>query len=337
MDGQGRPSRASHASPAVLRGMKMVEVPIPKEKWSGKIGTVTIGNSPAEGGSRSAPIMLGGGSGMPFLSYEGLGHKQRLAGEVLDYTEGVPELSIAAFSDVANDPVAWAARWKELGADMICLKLRSLDPEGKDAPAEDAVATVLSVLKAVDLPLMVYGGGNTEKDANAMELVSNACAGERVLLGQAEENAYKSISAAATANGHALIAYSNLDVNLAKQMNILLADFGTKLENVVMDPLMAALGVGLEYSYSVNERIRLAALMGDRMLQTPMCCDLTSSWETREATEENAAWGDAEERGAWWEATTGLAALLSGADLLIVRHPRSLEILKDAIEELRGE
>ena len=131
-----------------------------------------------------------------------------------------------------------------------------LDPEGKDAPAEDAVATVLSVLTAVDLPLMVYGGGNTEKDANAMELVSNACAGERVLLGHAEENAYKSISAAATANGHALIAYSNLDVNLAKQMNILLADFGTKLENVVMDPLMAALGVGLEYSYSVNERIR---------------------------------------------------------------------------------
>lgn len=315
----------------------MVEVPIPKEKWSGKIGTVAVGGTPAEGGSRSSQLMLGGESGMPFLSYEGLGHRQRLAGEVLDSTDGVPELSVAPFGEVASDPVAWAQRWKELGADMICLKLRSLDPEGRNASVEDAVATVKDVLKAVDLPLIVYGGGNQEKDAQAMEAVSNACAGERVLLAHAEENAYKSIAAAATANGHGLIAYSNLDVNLAKQMNILLADFGTKLDNVVMDPLMAALGMGLEYSYSVNERIRLAALMGDRMLRTPMCCDLTSAWEAREATEENAAWGDPAERGAWWEATTGLAALVSGADLLIVRHPRSLEILKDAITELRGE
>lgn len=320
-----------------MRGMKMVDVPVPKEKWSGKIGTVAVGSSPAEGGSRSSRLMLGGESGMPFLSYEGLGQRQRLAGEVLDSIDGTPEMSIALFGDAVNDPVAWALRWKELGVDIICLKLRSLDPEGKNASIEDAVQTVLDVLKTVDLPLIVYGCGNQEKDAHAMEAVSNACAGERVLLANAEENAYKSISAAATANGHGLIAFSNLDVNLAKQMNILLADFGTKLDNVVMDPLMAALGMGLEYSYSVNERIRLAGLMGDRMLQTPMCCDLTSSWETREATEENEAWGDATERGAWWEATTGLAALVSGADLLIVRHPRSLEILQDAIAELRGE
>jgi len=183
----------------------------------------------------------------------------------------------------------------------------------------------------------VYGCGSEEKDPHALEAISNACAGERLLLGQAEENSYKSISAAATANRHALIAFSNLDVNLAKQMNILLADFGTKLDNVTMDPLMAALGMGLEYSYSVNERIRLAALMGDRMLQAPMTCDITASWEAREATEEDARWGDAAERGAWWEATTGLAALMSGADLLIVRSPRAMEVLQDAIDELRGE
>ncbi|NLK25979.1 MAG: acetyl-CoA decarbonylase/synthase complex subunit delta [Euryarchaeota archaeon] len=315
----------------------MVEVPVPQEKWSGKIVTVALGNTPEEGGSRSSKLMLGGETGMPFLSFEGLGHRQRLAGEVLDDIEGITEVSIAPFIDVAEDPAAWAKKWAELGADVICLKLRSTNPEGKDASPEDAVRTVQDVLEAVDLPIIVYGCGSEEKDAKTMEAVSNACAKERVLLGQAEEGAYKSISAAATVNGHGIVAYSNLDVNLAKQMNILLADFGVKLENVLMDPLMAALGMGLEYSYSVNERIRLAALMGDRMLQAPMLCDLTSAWETREATEENDAWGDVTERGAWWEATTGLAALLSGADLLIVRHPRCLEILQDAITELRGE
>jgi len=314
----------------------MVEVPVPKEKWSGKIGTVELGGKPEQGGSRSH-MMLGGGMGMPFLSYEGLGQRQRLAGEVIDDTDGVPALSIAPFGDVVNDPAAWAKRWVELGADAICLKLRSTNPEGRDASPEDAVRTVKAVLDAVRVPVIVYGSGSEEKDLRTLEAVSNACAGERLLLAQAEENTYKGISAAATANGHAVIAFSNLDVNLAKQMNILLADFGMKLDNVVMDPLMAALGMGLEYSYSVNERIRLAALMGDRMLQTPMVCDLTAAWETREATEENEAWGDAAERGAWWEATTGLAALVSGADLLIVRHPRSLEILRDAVTELRGE
>jgi acetyl-CoA decarbonylase/synthase complex subunit delta len=103
-----------------------------------------------------------------------------------------------------------------------------------------------------------------------------------------------------------------------------------------MDPLMAGLGMGLEYSYSVNERIRIAALMGDRMLQAPMLCDITPSWEAREATEESDQWGEAEERGTWWEATTGLAALMSGADLLVVRSPRSAAILQDAITDLRG-
>jgi len=105
---------------------------------------------------------------------------------------------------------------------------------------------------------------------------------------------------------------------------------------VLMDPLMACLGMGLEYSYSVNERIRIAALMGDRMLQVPMLCDVTSSWEAREATEENALWGEAGERGAWWEATTGLAALVSGAEILIVRSPEAMGILREAIDGLRG-
>jgi acetyl-CoA decarbonylase/synthase complex subunit delta len=314
----------------------MVEVPIPREKWSGKIGSVRLGSAPSDGGSRQA-VEVGGAAGMPFLSYEGLSKRQLLAGEIVDDPSLLTEMAVRSFGDAVRDPAEWAKKWvEEFHADLVCLKLRGTNPEGLNTSPEDAARTVMSVLKAVSVPVIVYGCGQEEKDARTMEAVSNACAGERLLLGQAEETSYKTISAATMANRHALVAFSNLDINLAKQMNILLADFGVKLDNVVMDPLMAGLGMGLEYSYSVNERIRIAALMGDRMLQAPMLCDITSSWEAREATEENMQWGEAEERGTWWEATTGLAALMSGADLLIVRSPRSMVVLREAIDGLRG-
>ena len=313
----------------------MVEVPVPKEKWSGKIGAVTLGPS-SEGAGRAA-MPVGGETGMPFLSYEGLGHRQLIVGEVLDDTSDAIELAVRPFGAAINDPAEWAKKWvEEYKADLVCLRLRSTNPEGKDASPEEAVRTVKRVLEAVKVPVMVYGCGHEEKDARTMEAVSNACASERLVLGHAEETAYKTISAAAMSNHHALVAYSNLDINLAKQMNILLSDFGVKLDNVLMDPLMAGLGMGLEYSYSVNERIRLAALMGDRMLQVPMLCDVTSAWEARESMEENALWGDEVERGKWWEATTGLAALMSGADLLIVRSPLAAMVLQEAIDGLRG-
>jgi acetyl-CoA decarbonylase/synthase complex subunit delta len=314
----------------------MVEVPIPREKWSGKIGTVQLGASPAGGGSRQA-LEVGGAAGMPFLSYEGLSKRQLLAGEVIDDPTLLTELAVRSFGDAVKDPAEWAKKWvSEFHADLICLKLRSTNPEGMNASPGDAARTAISVLRAIGVPVIIYGCGQEEKDAKTMEAISNACAKERVLLGQAEEAAYKTISAAAMANHHALVAFSNLDINLAKQMNILLSDFGVKLDNVVMDPLMAGLGMGLEYSYSVNERIRIAALMGDRMLQAPMLCDITASWEAREATEANMQWGEVEERGTWWEATTGLAALMSGADVLVVRSPKSMAVLRDAIDGLRG-
>jgi acetyl-CoA decarbonylase/synthase, CODH/ACS complex subunit delta len=233
--------------------------------------------------------------------------------------------------------VEWARRWvEEFEADLVCVKLKSTSQEGLARSPEETVETVRKVLHAVRVPLIVYGCGQEETDARTLEAVSAAFGGERLLLGQAEEGAYKTISAVTMANRHAVVAFSNLDINLAKQMNILLTDFGIKLDNVAMDPLMAGLGMGLEYSYSVNERIRIAALMGDRMLQVPMLCDVTSSWEAREATEEDPRWGDAEERGTWWEATSGLAALMSGADLVVVRSPLSLKLLHQAIDELRG-
>ncbi len=315
----------------------MAEVPVPKEKWSGKIGTVTLGATAEEGGSRSGKVTLGGETGMPFLSYEGaMPNRPLLAGEVLDCPGELPEQVKKEFGGATDDPVTWAKAWVSRGADLVCLKLHSTNPEELNCSPDEASQTVLRVLRAVEGPLIVYGSGHEEKDAKVMEAVSNIAPKERLLLGHAEETAYKSISAAAMANDHAIISFANLDVNLSKQINILLTDFGTRKDRIVLDPLFASLGMGLEYSYSVMERIRLAALMGDSMLQVPLLCDTTSAWKAKEASEELEGLDGLEERAIWWEATTAMAALLAGADVLIMRSPRAAGIVRRAMDELKG-
>lgn len=314
-----------------------MEVPVPKEKWTGSIGEMELGASQEKGGSRR-PLRLGGNRGLPFLSFEDPARRTvALAGFVADSLEDVPSPIRKAFGEAVNDPANWAAAWKEKGADLICLHLTSTNPEERDASPEDAASTVIKVMKAVELPLIVYGSGHAEKDAKVLEKVGEMAKGERLLLGHAEEGGYKSVAAAAMANGHAVIGFSNLDINLAKQIVILLTDYGVGRGDVFIDPLMAALGMGLEYSYSVNERIRISALSGDTMLQVPMICDCTSSWKAREASDDVPHAGDTLERGVWWEGTTALAALISGADVLVLGHPEAMDIARDAVRGLRGE
>ncbi|HTY47554.1 MAG TPA: acetyl-CoA decarbonylase/synthase complex subunit delta [Methanomassiliicoccales archaeon] len=316
----------------------MVEVPIPKEKWTGKIGSVTLGATHEKGGTRSKQLLVGGEGGMPFLSYESLMHNRPLiAGEVIDKPTDLQPQVLEELGEAAKDPVAWAKKWvEENHADLVCLKLHSTNPEEENRSPEEAARTVRAILDAVPVPLIVYGSGHEEKDAKVMEAVSNVGPKERLLLGHAEESAYKSISAAAMSNYQAIISFSNLDINLAKQINILLTDFGVKKEQIVTDPLMASLGTGLEYTYSVMERIRLAALMGDGMLQVPLLCDTSSAWKAKEASEDIEGHDGLKERAIWWEATTGLAALLAGADILIVRSPSAAKILRAGIDELLG-
>ncbi len=279
--------------------------------------------------------MAGGDQGMPFLSLdEGFQGPRLLAGEVVDDASAFPEELLAVFDGATEDPARWAAAWKELGADLICLRLLSTDPETGGASPEDAVETVKAVYAASELPLIVYGCGNPERDAATLSAVAEAMAGCRLLLATVEEDHYKTVSAAAMAHGHAVLAFSNLDINLAKQMNILLSDFGVDRKDIVMDPLYAPLGMGLDYSYSVNERIRLAALSGDRMLQCPIISDASAAWDVGDATSDDPELGDILARGSNWEIVTGLSALLSGADMLIVRSPLAMASLKASIAAL---
>ena len=310
---------------------------LPVERWTGKVRAVTVGATREDGGTRGRKLVVGGTASLSFLDIDGpVPNPPAIGMEVIDcLAPDFPALVRAEFGGL-DSPVDRAKKCvNDFGADFICLKLESTNPEGENRSPEQAAQTVKEVLAAVLVPLFVYGCGNEEKDSKVMEAVSYAAKGERCFLGLAEGGKYKSISVASMANGHGIIAFSNLDINLAKQLNILLTDFGVKRENIIMDPLMAGIGYGVEYSYSVIERIRLAALMGDEMLQMPIVCDTSIAWKAREASASDPHLGDERRRGPFWEAAAGVAALTSGADMLIMRHPKAASLVRETVQGLR--
>jgi acetyl-CoA decarbonylase/synthase complex subunit delta len=248
-----------------------------------------------------------------------------------------PELK-DAWGDLLDDPAGWAAKAVELGADLIALKLRSCHPDQGDRSGEDAVKIVDRVLAAVGVPLIVYGPGTADKDNEVLVAVAERTKGEQLALGLCEEKNYRTIVAAALGNGHLVLAQTPIDVNLAKQLNILISDMGLPLERVLMDPNTGALGYGLEYTYSVMERLRMASLMGDAMTQQPMICTVgEEAWrqkEGRAATDVPEAWGALAERGVAWEVSTATTLLEAGADVLVLRHPGSLAVMREALDDL---
>jgi acetyl-CoA decarbonylase/synthase complex subunit delta len=313
-------------------------VTIPKESWTGKIKEVVFGATEEEGGTRDKKIILGGETTLPILSFEGNVATPAIGMEVVDRIgDDYPQIIVDDFGDVIGDPVAWAQTCVHTyGADFICLKLLSTNPEEENVSAEDAAALVSTMLAQVKAPLIIQGSGDYEKDARVMELCGEVAKRERCLLSRAEQENYKSIAVAATANGHVVVSFSNIDVNIAKQLNIMLTEFGVKLDDIVIDPLMAGIGFGVEYAYSAMERIKLAGLMGDRMIQSPMIADITIAWSAKEAYRHDKKLGDERQRAIFWEVASALAALMAGANALILRHPQSLAMMRKAVDELIG-
>jgi acetyl-CoA decarbonylase/synthase complex subunit delta len=309
-------------------------VEIPKDKWSGKVRTVTIGATPADGGTRSKVITVGGDATMPFMQFEApTPHTPVIAVEIKsrkpdDWSALLEEV----WGEALNEPGAWAKAAEKAGADMLVLWLSFEDS------SDQAVQIVKSVLAATGLPLAVFGPGQVEKDNELLVAVSEAAKGERLLLGICEDKNYRTIAATSMANGHLIIARTAMDVNLAKQLNILISDMGLPLDRVIMDPTTGALGYGMEYGYSVMERLRLAALQGDAMTQLPMMVTPGyETWKTKEAkvgTGVPEAWGDWKERAIHWETLTTVALLESGASIVVLRHPESIKRVRVAISEL---
>ncbi|MBN1955601.1 MAG: acetyl-CoA decarbonylase/synthase complex subunit delta [Anaerolineae bacterium] len=317
-------------------------VEIPVEKWSGKVIEVALGATAEEGGTRTHAVTVGGQTTLPFLHFEGaIPYPPRIAIEISDQRPGDwSPLLLEAWGDVVKDPAAWAKAAEEAGAELILLQL-SLTKDG-DTPVTvaDAQAVTRQVLDATGLPLIVFGPGQVDADNELLVAVAEEASGERLLLGICEEKNYRTIVAAALAHNHLVTARTAMDVNLAKQLNILISDMGLPLNRIVMDPTSAALGYGMEYGYSVMERLRIAALQGDKMTQLPMLVTVGyEAWRQKESkvgVGVPEAWGEWEERAILWETLTTTTLIESGADIVIMRHPEAVRRARVFIDRLMG-
>jgi acetyl-CoA decarbonylase/synthase complex subunit delta len=311
-----------------------VTVEVPKEKWTGKVREITLGATAAEGGTRKKTVVVGGEATLPFLHYEGaIPHPPVIAIEIKSRRpHDWSPLLLDAWGAVADDPAEWAKAAEAAGADMIILTLVL-----EDTP-DTAKAALKKVLGATGLPVGVFGPGQAEKDNELLVPVAEAGAGEKLLLGVCEDKNYRTIVAAALAHGHLVDSRTPMDVNLSKQLIILIKDMGMPLERVIMDPSTGGLGYGIEYGYSVMERLRLAALGGDSMTQQPMLVTPgEEGWKVKEAKVGEgvpAVWGDWKERAINWEMLTASVLVESGADVLVMRHPESVKRVKAMIAEL---
>ena len=304
-----------------------------KESYTGAIKEITLGKG-------DNAIIVGGETCYPFYSFEGdMPHKPVIAMEVWDIEpDEWPDAALSHFKDVLSDPAAWAKKCvDEFGADMIVLQLKSTDPNDNDASPDEAAATVKKVLEAIDVPLLVWGTGNIEKDEEVLKKIAEETHGANLTLGPVEDKNHKGIGAAAMGYGHTLISSSPIDINLAKQVNILLENLGMPLGRMIVDPTTGGLGYGMEYSYSVMERLGMAALtQGDDKLQLPIINNLANEiWKCKEAkqtVDEAPVLGDPERRGILMEAVSAVIYLLAGSNVLIMRHPEAVRLTKAFID-----
>lgn len=307
---------------------------IPKQPYSGKIGETTIGT-----GNRA--VTLGGQDSYPFHLFEGqMPNPPKIAMEVWDYdpSEEWPAAAVEPFKDVISSPENWAKKCvTEYGADIIVLQMKSIDPNGLDRGNEEAAEVAKTVADAVDVPVVLWGTANNQKDEEVLKVISEKCQGMNLALSPIEEGNHKGVGASALGYGHTIVASSPIDVNLAKQLNILLGNLGVQTDKIIVDPTTGGLGYGLEYSYSVMERIRMAALtQEDDKLQVPMISNIGNEvWKCKEAglsLEDAPILGDPERRAVLMETTAAVSYLLSGADVVILRHPESVRLIRSFIE-----
>jgi acetyl-CoA decarbonylase/synthase complex subunit delta len=310
------------------------------EKWPHAVNTVTLGALKKDGGTRTRVVKLGGETTLPFLLEEGaMPNPPAVAAEIWDVEPpDLPEPYRKAWGDAVRDPAAWAAQAEAKGAEVAVLRLAGAHPDNRNTPVDEVLKTVEAVRKATGLPLAVWGCGNAEKDNEILPRIAQLLKGENALLASATQDNYKRIAAACIADGHSVVAESPLDINICKQVNILLSEMDLPADRRVIYPSNGALGYGFEYGYSILERSRLAALGGDRMMAMPMVVLVGSEClrakEAKAADAEAPGWGSQADRAVGWEVTTAVGYLMAGADLVVMSHPKAMERVKGFIAEI---
>ncbi|MGD0856794.1 MAG: acetyl-CoA decarbonylase/synthase complex subunit delta [Dehalococcoidia bacterium] len=299
-----------------------MEYKAPVETYTGKVKEVVIGTG-------SKAVKIGGENILPLHYFEGTTANRPLIALQVDdnAAAGWAEWAVEPFKDVVSDPVKWAARCLEKGADLICLHLDGTDPQGENKTADEAAALVKKMAAGVNAPLIVYGSGDEKKDVEVLTAVAVACKGQNLLIGPAVKENYEAIARAVSENGHCIIAQSPMDINLEKELNVKLLKT-VPPERIVIDPLTSAVGYGMEYSFTIIERTKHTGVtFGDVAMQMPVIADLGAEcWKTSQAKADR-------EQGILWESVTAMSLLLAGANILVLRHPESARLIREAVQK----
>ena len=303
--------------------------------FSGKINAVTLGTG-------DNAIVIGGQNVLPFYTFDApIENAPKVGVEVSDLASQWDYAGLKDFYAGCATMADFAKKAETIeGCDFICLNFAGADPNGANRSVEDCIADAKAVAEVVTKPIVVMGSKNMEKDEKLLPALAEALAGKNALFMSAKNENYKTVGAAvALANGQKLGAETADDINLAKQLNIMLKGLNVNPENLVMDIGTAAVGYGYEYAASTFDRIRLAALgQSDADLQMPIlaavCCDTWGVKESTATVEDEPAWGCREERAISMEVATAAADLTGGADAVVLRHPASVATIKKFITEL---
>ncbi|WP_309493049.1 CO dehydrogenase/acetyl-CoA synthase subunit delta [Candidatus Hecatella orcuttiae] len=334
------PVEAAAPKPEAVTQLMEASFTPPIHQYQGQVVEVQLGATKAEGGSRGKVLKVGGEKYPPLYGFEGLNpHRPVFAIDIFDMPLTLAKPVRQHYEDVMDDPGEWAKKCvEEFGADMVDLNLVSTDPGLKDASPREATKVVEEVLQAVDVPLMIGGSGNKQKDPLVLEAAAEAAHGERCIInGAMLDIDYKRVAEAVKKHGHVVLSFTSMDINNQKKLNRLLLDEGLTPEQIVMDPTTAALGYGLEYTFSFMERMRQAALKGDPELQMPLVGPVSNAWGAREAWLKIEDWGPREVRGPLWEVVTATTLLSAGCDIFLMSHPAALLVMKQLVECFWGE
>lgn len=310
-------------------------------EYPGKIREVTLGATKSNGGTRGRTVTIGGSTAPAFTDFSHpLVHPPAIALDVFDMPVNLPKVLKEHVQEVMGDPAEWARmNVKKFGADIVTIHLMSTDPLINNTSPAQAAKTVEEILQAVDVPLIIGGCGDPKKDADVFAKVAEMADGERLLLNSVtldmvEAKTLEGVATAARDHGHVVLAFTGLELNNAKELNRRLYEY-IPPEQIVMDLTTVALGYGLEYSFSIHERARHAALMGDTELAHPVISASTNAWAAREAWMQMAPeYGPRELRGPIWETINAITLLLAGIDLYMMMHPAAVLTLRDIINRL---
>ncbi len=310
---------------------------LPSVNYPGRINKARLGATSQERGTRKFSVDIGGDIDFPFFTLEGwTALRPVVAMEVLDRSVGIPIPVRESLGQAVEDPIEWAEKCaREYPINAISLRLVSSDPALEDRSSEECANLVKRLLEEIDLPLIVFGSGNDQKDPAVLEKVAKEAEGERVLLSAATlKNDYGRIAKAAVRYGHLILSRTECDPPSQRILNDHLLEFGVSPSQIVMDPTTAALGYGIEYSISIMEQLRLDAFKGDKSVQMPIAAVTSYTWNAREAWSEDEKLGPIEVRGPLWETHTATSLFLAGADLFIMLHPDSVKQFTEILSEI---